>query len=589
MGQTGALLYGDPLHSAITFGYINTTSLLAARMIKAGSDLVVANKSGNTPLHLAARTGHVDIITLLVAGMPEGEINCTNCLGDTPLHEAAKSNQPEAVSVLINLGADLEAKNKHDTSLNLFSHSVGIGRRTRDYAHYPYAKDTVTFSNNSAPSIPSIARPCEGWQPIHFAAESGNVPMIKIFLTKKPALLNAQTAINKWTPLLIAASNGKIEVFNFLLSKGARVDLCNKDGFSALHFAIIGFFEKDTLLAAFDALIAAGIDIGTKGFTPLLFACQQNNEVAIRKLLEHNAPVNVKDSTSCTPLDASIRNRECSREIFDLLLSKGATTGNDTRSMLHDVLYYGNPHAIEIFLKNYQHEINKKDKHGQTLLNAAIAGWAPLKSVEALLDAGGEIGDENSTPLHFSCDCRSPEAVKLLIRKHPGDINKVDSKGLSPLNVAIKSRALGDVINPLLDAGGKVKKGLGPVHYACECDNLPAVKILIERYKTIDTYVGIKNGFSFCHLDSAVDVDSDRIIKWLIEEKGANVDNTDGNGWTPLHLAAQDGKFEAVKALVECDATIEMQTENSDENAIKIAKRKKHTRIAEYLKQKLEN
>ena len=376
------------------------------------------------------------------------------------------------------------------------------------------------------------------------------------------------------------------------MGKGARVNLVNTEGFSILHAIVEGFKKADDLRTAIDTLVAAGIDIGTKGFTPLHLACKNNNKIAIEKLIEHNAPVNVKDSKLCTPLDAAIRNQKCSRETFELLLSKGATIGDTTKSVLHDTFYYANPHAIEIFLKSHRHEINKKDRENETPLNKAVAGWAPIESVETVLDAGGEVGDAHSSPLHYACKVRSPEAVNLLIRKRPRDINKTDREGLSPLNVAIQSKARGDIINALLDAEGVVKKGLTPLHYACTCGNRPAVGILIERYGdgNVNRHITVgEKGYAFSPLDCASLANNVSIIEWLIQEKGADVNKADKNGWAPLHLAAQEGSFKAVQALVENGARIEQETTNTKEDAIKIADLRNYTRIVEYLKKELEN
>lgn len=66
---------------------------------------------GETPLHLAAKSGTQEtIVALLDAG---ADVNAQTELGETPLHFAAKSNyRPlENIVVLLNTGADGSLKN----------------------------------------------------------------------------------------------------------------------------------------------------------------------------------------------------------------------------------------------------------------------------------------------------------------------------------------------------------------------------------------------------------------------------------------------------------------------------------------------
>lgn len=93
-----------PLHKAVRFGNPATVSWLIEWYLKHKIDLRMRNHEGKLPLHIAARFGHNQIITLL---LKHGNINTRDHYeGWTPLHEATYEGYVETTKLLLRQGAD---------------------------------------------------------------------------------------------------------------------------------------------------------------------------------------------------------------------------------------------------------------------------------------------------------------------------------------------------------------------------------------------------------------------------------------------------------------------------------------------------
>ena len=77
--------------------------------MKKGTDINTRNKYRQTPLHLAATGGHIEIVRLLLE--KGADINARDIKG-TPLHWAASRGHLEVVRWLVENGADINARDE---------------------------------------------------------------------------------------------------------------------------------------------------------------------------------------------------------------------------------------------------------------------------------------------------------------------------------------------------------------------------------------------------------------------------------------------------------------------------------------------
>ena len=99
-----------PLHAAAKAGHIDTVELL----LKAGIFRDAKTKVDRTALQMAAEEGHTAIVELLLEH--SADVNCKDMLKMTALHWAVERKHQETIKVLLKHGADVSSLNKFDKS-----------------------------------------------------------------------------------------------------------------------------------------------------------------------------------------------------------------------------------------------------------------------------------------------------------------------------------------------------------------------------------------------------------------------------------------------------------------------------------------
>jgi hypothetical protein len=119
---------------------------------------------------------------------------------------------------------------------------------------------------------------------LHNAAMHGDLEKVKALLKGIPNLLSIKDR-DGITPLHVASSNGRKDVVEFLLSKGADKNAINVDGMTPLHLAA-GYGHKEVV----ELLLSNNADVNIKdshGMTPMRVAKATDHNDIVEFLRQH--------------------------------------------------------------------------------------------------------------------------------------------------------------------------------------------------------------------------------------------------------------------------------------------------------------
>ena len=195
-------------------------------------------------------------------------------------------------------------------------------------------------------------------------------------------LLNHGADINapmngKYTALMMACRSQHVRLVKFLLQQGANVQVKDKDGKTALHFACeLTFTWKPASCDLLNCLTENGADINAlrkDNRTPLMVASSCGGVDQITFLIKRGANVHLQDKNGDTALHHAARNMNNSLEIVCALTAAGASQmcNNQGLTPLLVASSTGNNAAVEELLKNQ--EVTKEQRiDALELLGATI-------------------------------------------------------------------------------------------------------------------------------------------------------------------------------------------------------------------------
>ncbi|XP_035438092.2 transient receptor potential cation channel subfamily A member 1 isoform X8 [Spodoptera frugiperda] len=483
------------------------------------SRLAVRDGRGRTAAHQAAARNNTNILHFI--NNYGGDLNAKDNFGNTPLHIAVENVALDAIEFLLQHRVDTNILN--DKSQGALHLATELNRVSvlQTFAKY---KDQFNVELGGE----------HGRTALHFAAIHDHDICAKILITDLGAECK-RACNNGYYPIHEAAKNASSRTMEVFLqwgeSKGctreSMISLYDNEGNVPLHSAVHGGDIK-----AVELCLKSGAKISTQQYdlsTPVHLACAQGALEIVKLMFTMQPTEKLACLTSC-----------------------------DVQKMtpVHCAAMFDHPDIVN-YLINEGSDINPLDKERRSplLLAASRAGW---RTVQTLIRLGAdiELKDINSrNVLHLvvmnggrleefaaTCKNRCERSLAQLL-------NEKDSAGCSPLHYASREghiRSLENLIRLGACINLKNNNNESPLHFAARYGRYHTACQLLDSDK--GTFIiNESDGEGLTPLHIASREGHTRVVHLLLN-RGALL-HRDHNGRNPLHLAAMSGYTQTIELL----------------------------------------
>ncbi|XP_018499559.2 protein ACCELERATED CELL DEATH 6-like [Pyrus x bretschneideri] len=390
-----------------------------------------ATPGGNTVLHLAASTGHVQLIKLIAQNFP-GLVRKQNGDRELPLHVAASAGHLSAVHCLVDTQGDMF--NEEDRRGNTPLH-VAVENNHQEVAMFLVGKDgSTSHSKNNS-----------GKTPLCIAAEAANLDLVEAMVAKTPADDNSFWQGSNGSSILRGVIIWRKKARGGLNSNAVFVlsYLINPFSLLVAMLMLSYFFSPLFLLVAI--LWAMNFEyIFSQWWLPRTNG--KNYTDLLEKILGKmdSALINSTDQEwmNHLTLAAFIGNFVAVRVLLDKFTGLAYKKDENQFLPIHVASKKGHRRVVEEFLKHCPDLREACDDKGRNILHAAAAhgrdnvvryiiGKCDLQVLSKQRDKSG------NTPLHIAVQNWHPKIVKILCLFHArANLNSLNDAGMTALDLA---------------------------------------------------------------------------------------------------------------------------------------------------------
>ena len=544
-------------------------------------DLEMMDDDGWSALLCAACTGHLELFKYLIekgSNIYREKRDGMNCL-----HIAAANGHLRLCKVLLeNYKFDLQMINDDGWSALLYAAEAGH----LELFQYLTGKGSNVYR-----------RKRDGMTCLHIAASNGRLRLCKMLLDNYNFDLEMMDD-DGWSALLCAACTGHLELFKYLIEKGSNIYREKRDGMNCLHIAALNghlrlcklllenynfdleMIDEDgwcALLCAactghlelFKYLIEKDNDIYRRkrdGMNFLHIAAANGHLCLCKVLLEtYKLDLQMTDDNGWSVLHLAAKAGNV--ELFQYLIDKGSDVyrqNGDGMNCLHIAAMNGHLRLCKKLLEICNVDLQMIDDHGWSVLHF-VSEDGNLELFQYLIHKVNDVYRPNGDGMncfHIAAANGHLRLCKVLLETYKLDLQMTDDNGWSVLHLAAKAGNV-ELFQYLIDKGSDVyrrkRDGMNCLHIAAVNGRFRLCKVLLETYK-LDLQMTDDNGWSVLHL--AAKAGNVELFQYLID-KGSDVYRPKRDGMNCLHIAAVNGRFRLCKVLLE---TYKLDVQMSDDD-----------------------
>ncbi|XP_042912269.1 alpha-latroinsectotoxin-Lt1a-like [Parasteatoda tepidariorum] len=309
-----------PIHEAVSHGHLDVTKLFIEEDINIVYEKDITGKSS---VDIAIENSYNDIIIEFV----DKGLNLTGLYGEGRplLHTFAKIGNIEMVQYFLSRGANANGSDFENKTF----YDLAVENGHKNIVEFIFENETI-----SRPQLDEVS--CK-------AIASGQLDIIKYLIEQSEISCD---------PLQTAASEGQLEIVEYLVEEAAYHVSENRNGQTALCNAMEkGHYDVVKYLVSKGAEIDGDCSIGSKEYTPLIYAIEYKNMEIFTFFVSRISDINRKDIFQNTPLyySSSLNCLEC---VMHLIETK-------ERTINLNALNSNNKTALEAAYEKQNLEISK--------------------------------------------------------------------------------------------------------------------------------------------------------------------------------------------------------------------------------------
>ena len=592
------------LHVAAYAGDLSAVEVL----IHKGADVfATTRKEGYTPLHLAAMQGHTPVVRFLTSepvlrrafrrpvrtdsGHLRGKqqlgfflvtprdaaaAHLQDKLGRTPLHYAVINKHKAVCTALLSnralilLRMDEIHDNDHRApiayavlsgDMDMVRFLAEKGSRVDDnlvrdaVIHASPEMLELLFALGGSPSPRFLGAQL----PLLHEAVIGERLGVMLVLLRHKVDVNALDSLGR-SALRLAATYRTDEMGELLLSHGADPGIADHAGITPLSMALM--FGRTKLVRM---LVSRGVppDLPSKsGMTLLHLAAISGDAYTAGALMSQGATVGTAMGDGTTPLHLAARYERVN--VAELLLARGARVDardDHGRTPLHIAAAYGADRVTKVLLAHGA-DPSRRDWDGKTAAQLADL-YDQRAALGILLAHGAYVGETKHAPNTYTATAGHPYTGAVHGQQYMLPIDSPPSLEYSPLRDVVSSgdwhkvkAALDEqreltqesIEKALLEAGSRHQAYIAELLVAGLADRKDSERRDDQFVPKLDDPLRM--------LMAAARAGSVGVADWWLA-RGASVRMVDDSGRTALHHAAEYGRDEMVRYLVERGADVD--------------------------------